>query len=86
MMSQKLQIYCVNLFQFNIQLAKKGYRWQLFIFMENVFFSFPTFLEFRPKLGVPRISILIIIINHFHYLVILYMYVNLFYSLYTGLY
>ena len=37
-------IYCVNVFWFNIQLAKKSYRWQFFIFMQNISFFPPPFL------------------------------------------
>ena len=47
---KRLENYCVNVFWFNIQLAKKSYRWQFFILTQNVSFSFSTFLEFEhPK-------------------------------------
>ena len=40
-------IYCVNVFWFNIQPAKKSYKWQFFISMQNVVtFSFFTFFFF----------------------------------------
>ena len=42
-------------FWFNIELARKSYRWQFFIFMENVSFSFSTFLVFgRPSSVSPK--------------------------------
>ena len=44
-------IYCINVFWFNIQLAKKSYRRQLMICIQNVFLTFS--LPWVPKLGVP---------------------------------
>ena len=38
-------IYYNNLFWFNIRLAKKSCRWQIFTFMQNVTFLFLSFLN-----------------------------------------
>ena len=40
-------ISCVNVFWFHIKLGKKGYRWQFFIFMPALGFSFSTILVFQ---------------------------------------
>ena len=36
-------IYCINVFWFNIQLAKKSYRRHFMIFIQNVFLTFREF-------------------------------------------
>ena len=47
-------IYYDNVFWFNIQLAKKSYRLQFFIFMQNVNFSFCLCWIWLPKWDGPK--------------------------------
>ena len=47
-------IYYDNLFWFNIQLAKKSCRWQIFIFMQNVTFLFLSFLNLGAQISCPQ--------------------------------
>ena len=47
-------IYYNNLFWFNIQLAKKSCRWQIFIFMQSVTFLFQSFLNFDAQIKCPQ--------------------------------
>ena len=47
-------IYCVNVFWFNIQFAKKSNRLQFFIFMQDFSFSFRAFIKLGSQIRCPQ--------------------------------
>ena len=49
-------VYCINVFWFNIQLAKKELQMAIFI-CKTLVFVFLPFLNLRAQINVPKISI-----------------------------
>ena len=47
-------IYCVNVFWFNVQLAKKSYRWVLLFLCRKLVFRFLPFLNLEAQIRCPQ--------------------------------